>query len=361
MGRLLPCPFCGNVDVDMQFSAFQRIGDDDSKTLYDPGCMKCGASAPKDVWNTRALSLESVREEGLDAKMVDLLIDTTWRKCVGQCIADNCGRFFISRERFDEHIVPLIRALQHASARVAEGEVCPRCNGSGETKGMTYGQGPDDHEIDIPCPDCNGTGESPAKEQPGFQMGDPHPCDMTPTERKKMFDAPEQPGEQNAAPQVSLPARMGREAEADFQQVESATSARANPTAAAPDVVAMVRRLRDRGRELAGSTLITAQDDSHMMFEAAARIEKLGQGWIPDEGCICRGNWRAIVKETEGLIGKKFRDRKGEEYTFYGIVHGDDDYYYGMYKAGDCRLLSCVGSIEGHDFTLIGPPPPERP
>src|SRR5258706_10092725 len=37
---------------------------------------------------------------------------------------------------------------------------------------------------------------STAKEQPGFQMGDPHPCDMTPTERKKMFDAPEQPGEQ---------------------------------------------------------------------------------------------------------------------------------------------------------------------
>jgi hypothetical protein len=44
-----------------------------------------------------------------DRKMADLLVEATWKRCVGQCIGDNCGRLFISRERFDEHIAPLIR------------------------------------------------------------------------------------------------------------------------------------------------------------------------------------------------------------------------------------------------------------
>jgi hypothetical protein len=37
---------------------------------------------------------------------------------------------------------------------------CPQCKGSGESKGMTSGHGPDDYEIDIPCPSCNGTGNA---------------------------------------------------------------------------------------------------------------------------------------------------------------------------------------------------------
>jgi hypothetical protein len=62
---LLPCPFCGNADIDKQFAAFQKIGDDDSKTLYDPGCMKCGASAPADVWNRRQSLSQEAKLEGL--------------------------------------------------------------------------------------------------------------------------------------------------------------------------------------------------------------------------------------------------------------------------------------------------------
>ena len=70
-------------------------------------------------------------------------------------------------------------------------------------------------------------------------------------------------------------------------------------------------------------------------------------------GCICKGNWRLIVAECEHLLDRRFVDDRGDEYVFYGIVHGSDDYYYGM--TGPCRnrLLSCVGSLETHGFELI--------
>ncbi|GBG14471.1 reductase [Novimethylophilus kurashikiensis] len=74
-----------------------------------------------------------------------------------------------------------------------------------------------------------------------------------------------------------------------------------------------------------------------------------------DDGCICKGNWRAIVKEVEPLINKKFRDSDGKEHIFFGVVHGSDDYYYGMYPldGGSAVLLSCVGSIAGFGYELV--------
>lgn len=68
--------------------------------------------------------------------------------------------------------------------------------------------------------------------------------------------------------------------------------------------------------------------------------------------CICKGNWRKIIKECEGLLGKKFKDKNGDEFTFFGVIHGEDDYYYGMWAIDDTRLLSCVGSLEGHGYEL---------
>ena len=70
--------------------------------------------------------------------------------------------------------------------------------------------------------------------------------------------------------------------------------------------------------------------------------------------CICGGNWRKIVNEAEALLDKTFCC-DGRKYIFYGVVHGSDDYYYGMVDCenGKCRLLSCVGSIEQHGFSLI--------
>lgn len=45
--RLLPCPFCGSDDVDRHFA----LTDLEPGKKYDPGCMKCGATAPIEVWN----------------------------------------------------------------------------------------------------------------------------------------------------------------------------------------------------------------------------------------------------------------------------------------------------------------------
>ncbi len=95
-----------------------------------------------------------------------------------------------------------------------------------------------------------------------------------------------------------------------------------------------------------------------------------------DPGCVCRGNWRRLVAETDEKIGKYFVDRHGEKCHFFGLVWGDDDFYYGFSKprqrAGDSGalteeqeeqehqarplyLLSCVGSLPSQDMTpLLG-------
>jgi len=74
---------------------------------------------------------------------------------------------------------------------------------------------------------------------------------------------------------------------------------------------------------------------------------------MSDDACICKGNWRLIVSQTEHLLGKTFRRDDGKEYWFFGVVHAEDDYYYGMWGNGELRLLSCVGSIEGHGYKLV--------
>jgi hypothetical protein len=72
--------------------------------------------------------------------------------------------------------------------------------------------------------------------------------------------------------------------------------------------------------------------------------------------CICKGNWRNIIKECEPLFDKIYLDRNGEECVFVGVLWGSDDFYYVMWniKTGKSSLLSCVGSIEGHGYILKG-------
>jgi hypothetical protein len=73
-----------------------------------------------------------------------------------------------------------------------------------------------------------------------------------------------------------------------------------------------------------------------------------------DEGCICKGNWREIVKEIEPFFGRRYKDENKREYTLFGVVHADDDYYYGLVDTrGRLMLASCVGSLETSGFTLI--------
>jgi len=70
--------------------------------------------------------------------------------------------------------------------------------------------------------------------------------------------------------------------------------------------------------------------------------------------CICKGNWRLLVKKYEPFLNKKYKNEKGKVYTFFGLVHADEDYYFGMVsKNGKMLLLSCVGDIEDFGYTLI--------
>lgn len=77
---------------------------------------------------------------------------------------------------------------------------------------------------------------------------------------------------------------------------------------------------------------------------------------MTDKDCICKGNWRNIVKQHESLLDNIYvstRGRyKGKEYRFFGIVHASDDYYYGLYDVNtrEVILLSCVGDIKGFGF-----------
>ena len=75
-----------------------------------------------------------------------------------------------------------------------------------------------------------------------------------------------------------------------------------------------------------------------------------------DSECICKGNWRELVEEVQPLLDKTFLDnRSGKKYKFFGLVHGSDDYYYGLWDSDSRQILlaSCVGSLEvGHGYTL---------
>lgn len=73
-----------------------------------------------------------------------------------------------------------------------------------------------------------------------------------------------------------------------------------------------------------------------------------------DDACICKGNWRSLVKECEGLYGANFKDDSGRVLSFYGLVHTDEDYYYGFInKKGKNEMFSCVGDFETWGLTRL--------
>lgn len=61
-------------------------------------------------------------------------------------------------------------------------------------------------------------------------------------------------------------------------------------------------------------------------------------------------NWIKLVEKYEQDIGKLYRSEDGEIYKFFGLVHGDDDFYYGLMevKTGKPFLVSCVAALEPH-------------
>ena len=69
--------------------------------------------------------------------------------------------------------------------------------------------------------------------------------------------------------------------------------------------------------------------------------------------CVCEGNWRKLVHEYDHLIGKTFRYNE-EEFKFFGLVHAEDDYYFGMLdKKSKLSLWSCVGNFGLYGLELV--------
>jgi hypothetical protein len=61
------------------------------------------------------------------------------------------------------------------------------------------------------------------------------------------------------------------------------------------------------------------------------------------------------VDEVQEFFDRRFVcERTGKTYIFFGVVWGSDDFYYGMIPVGvgSLKLLSCVGSLDAHGFTL---------
>lgn len=74
-----------------------------------------------------------------------------------------------------------------------------------------------------------------------------------------------------------------------------------------------------------------------------------------DLKCICKGNWRLIIEESEEFLDKKFTDKNGVFHIFSGVMHCTDDYYYAMFnmETKKIELYSCVGSLSGFGFELL--------
>ena len=72
-----------------------------------------------------------------------------------------------------------------------------------------------------------------------------------------------------------------------------------------------------------------------------------------EEGCICQGNWRSLVKQYDPFIDKEFV-MEGKKYYFFGLVHGSDDYYFAMSnEESHVSLYSCACNLEAYGFVLI--------
>ena len=100
-----------------------------------------------------------------------------------------------------------------------------------------------------------------------------------------------------------------------------------------------------------------ADCDGHcLMDDIATELEQENQDLRKAPDCLGRDNWKFLVEKYEKLLNTHYKDNNGEVYTFFGLVHASDDYYFGMseYKTKKVMLLSCVCDIEDHGFKVYG-------
>lgn len=74
-------------------------------------------------------------------------------------------------------------------------------------------------------------------------------------------------------------------------------------------------------------------------------------------------NWTILIEECTPLFDSHFYEtRTGKTYTFFGLVWGSDDLYYGMseHGTGKTLLLTCVGNLTTHGFIQSAAPFRER-
>lgn len=79
------------------------------------------------------------------------------------------------------------------------------------------------------------------------------------------------------------------------------------------------------------------------------RVERRKQQRRLDDGRRHgENNWTLLLKEYAPKFDFKYKDREGNEFSFFGLVHAEDDLYYGLIdKDGKVALASCVGSLDG--------------
>jgi len=73
------------------------------------------------------------------------------------------------------------------------------------------------------------------------------------------------------------------------------------------------------------------------------------------EDCICEGNWRDIIKESEPLMGKVFLDEAGKRWIFQGVLWAEDDFYY-LFSTDMCgkhKYVTCCVTFEQAGMRLM--------
>ena len=67
--ELKPCPLCPDGgDVDREFSL-------DSNGVYDPGCMKCGCTAPIEAWQSRPKQIDPTSRQHILDELAEYIGD----------------------------------------------------------------------------------------------------------------------------------------------------------------------------------------------------------------------------------------------------------------------------------------------